>query len=190
MLNTDQQLDKLNKFDKLAAGSIQSPDVIKKLGAFTIYAGMADFMAIQSARLLEQVILKAQLVKREKPTFHPHEDTYFYDARVSTRRILKEIQKFLPFQIHPSSTPVSRDEVEKINKAAKEYINKAYSFLDYRNPLLHQIGNPKKSSEEIERLIHKGLVAYQEMVVAHRIFFELIHPYRFGEKEISHFYNK
>lgn len=190
MLNTDQQLDKLNKFDKLAVESIGSEDIIKQLGAFTIYAGMADFFAIQSARLLEQVVLKTQLAERKTPTFYPHEDIYFYNAHVSTRKILREIQKFLPFQAHSISNPMNTERVEKINEAAKKYIDKAFRFLNYRNLLIHHIGNPKKSSEEIEELIHKGLEAYQEMVAAHRVFFELAYPYRFSQKEIDYFYAK
>jgi hypothetical protein len=187
-LNTDQIIEKLNKIVKLASEATASEDFVRKLGGITLYAGMADFLAIQSARLLEQVILKAQLAEGGEPSFKPHEDTYFYDEQVRTRRIVKEIEKFLPFRI-PNSNDLSGD-VEKINNLAKAYIKSTEKFLNYRNAIVHHIGSPQKTCDDIVKLVDKAKVAYQDMEAAHRLFFESIQPYRFGPNEINYFYGK
>ena len=188
-LNTDQMIEKLNKINKLAYEAVASEDFIKKLGGITLYAGMADFLAIQSARLLEQVILKAQLAEGEEPSFKPHEDTYFYDEQINTRRIVKEIEKFLTFEISDSNK--FSGDIQKINNLAKDYIESTEKFLNYRNAIVHQVvGSPKKTLDDIVKLVDKAIVAFKDMETAHRLFFESMQLYRFGPNEINYFYGK
>ena len=187
-LNTDQMIEKLNKINKLASEAVASEDFIKKLGGITLYAGMADFLAIQSARLLEQVILKAQLAEGEEPSFKPHEDTYFYDERINTRRIVKEIEKFRPFEISDSNK--FSGDIQKINNLAKAYIESTEKFLNYRNAIVHHVGSSKKTWDGIVKLVDKAIVAFKDMEAAHRLFFESMQPYRFGPNEINYFYGK
>ena len=188
ILNTDQMIEKLNEIHKLADEAVASEDFVRKLGGITLYAGMADFMAIQSARLLEQVILKAQLAEGKEPSFRPHEDTYFYDTQISTRRIVKKIKEFLPFKI-PDSNNFSGD-IQNINNLAEDYIKNTEKFLNYRNPIIHHIGSPKKTWAEIMELVNKAIVAFKDMEEAYRLFFETMQPYRFGPNEIKYFYGK
>lgn len=176
ILNTDQTLEKLNKFHKLADEAVTSGDFIRKLGSIILYAGIADCLAIQSARLLEQVILKTQLAEEKTLSFKPHGDTYFYDEKVSTRRIIKEIQKFLPFEV-PNSIRFSGN-IQKINNLAEGYIKSTEKFLNYRNLILHHIGNPKKTQDDIVELVDKAIVTFKDMEKAHTIFFETMQPYR------------
>ena len=188
ILNTDQMIEKLYEIRKLADEAVASEDSVRKLGGITLYSGMADFWAIQSARLLEQVILKAQLAEGENPTFKPREDTYFYDEQISTRRIVKEIKRFLPFKI-PDPNKFSGD-IQKINNLAKAYIENTEKFLNYRNPIVHHIGSPNMNWADIMKLVDKAIVAFKDMEEAHRLFFEIMQPYRFGPIEIKYFYGK
>lgn len=187
ILNTDQMIEKLNEIHKLADEAVASEDFVRKLGGITLYAGMADFMAIQSARLLEQVILKAQLAEGKDPSFKPREDIYFYDTQISTRRIVKEIKKFLPFKIPDSN--ISGD-IQNINNLAEAYIKNTKKFLNYRNPIVHHIGSPKKTWANVMKLVDKAIVAFKDMEEAHRLFFEAMQQYRFGPNEIKYFYGK
>ncbi len=186
MLNTNQQIEKLNKYDRLAKEALKSKNIVGRIGAFTVYAGMIDFMAIQSARLLEQIILKGRLVSNEK-LFKPHEDSWFYDERVSTRRILKEIKKFLPFE---SEDKAQKGIAQNITDAVLDYIKKSGKFLGCRNTLIHHIGNPKISEDKIKELLERGLSMFKEAEKAQSKFFKLAQPFRFSKKEVEHFYNK
>lgn len=96
-LDHKEQVQKLELATRLVDEATKSTDVDRHLGALLLCAGIVDFMAIQAARLVEQIVLKGQLANNKNPTSQPHEDTYFYDNRVSTRVIFKEIRKLLPF---------------------------------------------------------------------------------------------
>ena len=187
-INTNQMIQKLNEVHKLANEAVASKNFTQKLGGMALYAGMADFMAIQSARLLEQVVLKAQLAEGKIPSFKPRGDNYFYDMRISTRRIVKEIKKFLPFKI-PNSDKLSGN-IQNINNLAKNYIKTTEKFLNYRNTILHHVGSPKKTLIEIMELVDKAIITFKAMEKAHRFFFETMRPYRFGPNEIKYFYGK
>lgn len=183
-LNTEEQMQKLNQVQRLADGASSSPEVVGRLGAFVLYSGMVDFMAIQAARLLEQVILKERLATG-KATFQPHEDTYFYDSQVSTRGILGEFKRFLPFE---SSNPSSAAEAKHITESAERMLRFGHRFLNDRNLIVHHIGNPEKTFDDIIALCDKANKTFREFQEAHTTFFKAAAPYRFSESETRHFY--
>lgn len=179
-------IEKLDKIHKLADEAVASEDFVKKLGGIILYAGLADFMAIQSARLLEQVILKSQLIEGKKPSFRPREDSYFYDAQISTRRIVKEIKRHLPFKVSDSSE--FQGDIQKINEISEAYLKSTEKFLNYRNPIVHHIGSPKKKEKDILELIDKAVLAFKEMGKNYGNFMSIMQPYRFSPKEYKYFY--
>ena len=140
ILSTQEQIEKLGYLTKEANIASRSNSLISKLGSFTIYAGLIDFYAIQAARLIEQIILKSQLHENKKPTFKPHEDSFFYDEQVNTRRIIKVIKGYLPLK---PSGETKLEDAQKVNACAKLLLDSFDKFLGYRNTLIHHIGNPK-----------------------------------------------
>ena len=94
---TNLQIKKLQAAVVLADNASESGEIERRLGAIVIYAGLADFLAIQAARLIEQIILKGQLADGGKPSFQPRPDTCFVRSAHIDARILKEIQRLLPF---------------------------------------------------------------------------------------------
>ena len=88
-LTTVQQMKKMNRVSKLGSEGSASKNIVMKLGGIALYAGIADYLAIQSARLLEQILLKEQLSEGKKPSFLPHDDC----ARAHSRLILR-VQSF------------------------------------------------------------------------------------------------
>jgi hypothetical protein len=187
-LNTDQMIEKLEVLYSYTEKILANNIFIERLGAVTIYAGITDFYTIQSARLLEQIILKAQLLKGDGPSFEPKEDEYFFDNQLKTRNIIKEIKRMLSLKHLDSSNP--EEENLKISEITKDYSKKTLKFLDYRNTIMHHIASPKKSIKEIEELIDKAIKAFKDMEASHKIFCETLAPYRFSDNEIDYFYNK
>ena len=181
VLSTDQQIDKLNYLEQLAKGS-HDTELLIKLGSVIIYNGLVEFYAVQAARLLEQIILKAQLYEKREPTFKPRDDTWFYDNQISTRRILKEIKRFLPFEDIKTGQKFD-DEVINFLKAANK-------FLDYRNSLIHRLASPRTDLEDIRHCCDKITQIYQRVIQTQRIMFETLGPYRFSQREIELFYGK
>ncbi len=181
VLNTDQQIQKLSFLMQLAEGSHDS-DLLTKLGSIVIYHGLVEFFAIQAARLLEQIILKKQLYEKRQPTFAPHEDAWFYDKQISTRMILQEIKKFLPFE--DISTR------KKYDKEVKDFLKASNEFLNYRNSLIHRLASPKTDLEGIRHCCDKATQTYQKVIQTQKIMFETLAPYRFSQKEIDFFYGK
>lgn len=179
ILTIDQQIEKISFLESEALKAVESEDLIKRIGAVTVFAGLADFLAIQAARLLEQVWLKVELAQNQKPVFQLHPDSYFYDERVSTRTIIKEFEKFFPFKII-SDIP---DDEQKLYAVAKAYLKSTERFLNYRNTLLHHIGSPKVTESKIEGLILKSIDSYEKMIVASRVFFEAWQSYRLSTSE-------
>ena len=78
LLSTDEQMKKLEHVMRMAEDAAASDDIVRRIGAVTLYAGLVDFFTIQLARLIEQVILKSQLAAGEKPKFIPSTDSYFF----------------------------------------------------------------------------------------------------------------
>ncbi len=187
VLNTDEQTEKLEQATRLAIDATMSSDIDRRLGAFLLYAGMVDFLVIQAARLMEQILLKGQLAEGKKPTFKPHDDTYFYDKAISTRFILKGIRKLLPFQ---SASGTSDKETKRINDLENKMIDVGFEFLNYRNPIVHHIGNPKKTFNNLIVLCDQANSTYERFREAHKLFMEAAAPYSFGPKELEYFYGR
>ncbi len=181
VLNTDQQIQKISILEKLAKGREES-GLLAQLGSVLIYSGLVEFWAVQAARLHEQIILKSQLYEKKHPTFAPHDDTWFYDNQVSTRRILKEIKKFLPLK----NTKAGQEFGYKV----QNFLETANKFLDYRNALIHRMASPKTELEAIGTYCDKAVQLYQKVVKSHRIMCEALAPYRFSDREIEFFYGK
>jgi len=186
-LSTAEQIEKLNALMEIANNAAKSNSFIEKMGACAIYAGVIDFYAIQAARLLEEIILKAQLAVDGKTTFMPHDDSYFYEAPVGTSRILKVFRTQLPFK--PAENTKTED-AEKVSIAAKKFKESFDKFLANRNILLHQIGNPAKTLIDIEQLPPRLIEIFNECIGKANEFFKLVTPFRFSEKEMKHFYGE
>ena len=185
-MTTDEQIEKLKEVLRIANEAAVSDDIVRKMGAVTLYAGLVDFYTIQAARLLEQVILKSQLAAGEKPRFAPRPDSYFYDNRVDTRRIVSIIKKeLLPFRTGNSS---SVEAANQANIFAQEWIKKTNKFLNHRAKIIHHLGSPKMTLGELNTLCDKAILAYDDFQRAHTAFFEAVQPYRFGMKELQYFY--
>lgn len=185
-MSTDEQIEKLNKVERMAQEAAASDDIVRRIGAVTLYAGLVDFYAIQAARLIEQIILKAQLNAGEKPKFMPRSDSYFYDNRVDTRRILNIIKKqILPFK---EWSPGSAADADRANALAKTLIEKTQEFLNYPIGIIHHLGSPKMTLGKLNTLCDKAIQGYRDFQRAHTAFFEAAQSYRFGEKELLYFY--
>ena len=181
LLNTDQQIEKLNFLVQLVKGG-QDSELLTKLGSVIIYNGLVEFYAVQAARLVEQITLKKQLYEKRQPTFVPHEDTWFYDKQITTRRILKEVRKFLPFEDISTG--------QKYDKEVRDFLKTANEFLDYRNSLIHRLGSSRTDLEDVRHCCDKTIQIYQRVIETQRTMFETLAPYRFSEKEIDFFYGK
>jgi len=179
-LDTDGQINKLCIIDSIAESASKSADIDRRLGAFLLYAGFVDYLTIQAARLFEQIILKKQLTDAETASFHPHSDIFFYDEHVSTRRIFKEIKRHLPFSF------TDQDEAKKINESAQKMIKHGDKFLSYRNTIVHHIGNPTKTFEDVIDLCDKAFERYKEFKTYHLAFMTAAQPYSFSEKELEY----
>ena len=157
-MDTVEQIEKLKKVELLANNASESMHLDRRLGAFLLYAGLTDFMAIQAARLVEQIVLKGQLADGKEPTFHPHPDTYFYNHAISTRLIFRGIRKFLPFK--PGSG--GADEANRITTLANRMIDAGLMFSAHRNRIVHHIGSPAMTLESLVALIDQASAAYRE----------------------------
>lgn len=188
LLTTNGQINKLQEATRLALDAAKSPDVVKRIGSFLLFSGMVDFLAIQAARLIEHIILKGQMAEGRTPTFHPHEDTFFYDRAISTRKILKEVRRLIGTLTVPA--PDQEPEAKRVKRLGKEMVEKGLEFLSFRNPIVHHLGNPRKNFEDVVELSDKALKSYEVFREAHKVFFEAAAPYRFGDAELDHFYGK
>ena len=179
VLSTDQQIQKLNVLEKLVKNE-RGTGLLAKLGSIIIYNGLVEFYAVQAARLVEQIILKSQLHEKRQPTFKPHDDTWFYDNQISTRRILKEIKRFLPFE----DSTIGR----KFDEEVRNFLKTANEFLNYRNSLIHRLASPRTDLVDIGHCCDRLIQIYHQVVQTHRIMSESLYPYRFSDKEIEFFY--
>jgi hypothetical protein len=185
-LSTNEQIEKLKFIGLIAKEAAASDDFIRKIGAVALYAGLVDFFVIQVARLVEQVILKAQLEAGKEPKFSPRPDSYFYDNRVDTRRILQVVKKeVMPFR---EVTPGSAANADRANALANNFIDKTVKFLNYRNSVIHHLGSPKMTLEKVGTLCDKSILAYEDLQYAHTVLCMELQPYRFGDKELRYFY--
>lgn len=182
-LNTEQQIQKLNRFKEIASYGESSTCLAEKLGAFIIYAGFVDFMVIQAAKVIEQIILNERVTTGSKQLFQPHSDIYFYGNQINTRNILKVIKKYLPFKSE------NNDEGEKLTNLAKNMIKICTKFLNYRNPIVHHIGSPNKGFEEVVGLCEKAIMKYHEFQEIHKQFMEVASPYTLTNEQRIELHN-
>ncbi len=185
-LSTDEKIKKLKMLTRLAKEKENSKNLIEKIGIVTVYSSMVDFTLVQAARLVEQIQLKEQLTS-EKVNYQPHEDSWFYDHQIRSRRILGEIKKLLPFK---DTTPDDGKKVKGVNDSAKNFIEISNKFLTSRNVIIHHILNPKKDLETVERDLDETITLFHEFMEIQTTFFNVLQPYRFSEKEIKYFYRK
>lgn len=183
-LSTTDQIEKLESLIKKAKLREKSPNIVDKMGVVTIYSSAIDFALIQSARLLEQIVLKKEL-SVGIPTFEPHEDDWFFDQQIRSRKIITEIKKKFPF-----TTPKSKDEdiVKKINKLGIEFLKESDKFLTFRNKIMHHLFSPKYDLNKILSTIEKTILQYHKVIETYKNFTSVVYPYRFGPKEIRYFY--
>ncbi len=150
----------------------------------TVYSNMVDFYLIQMARLAEQIILKKQSLDGTI-RFEPHEDSYFFDQQVRSRKIISVIKKILPFKaVKPQDETVAKE----ITEAMTDFLSIAGKYLTSRNLIFHHLTNPKKTLKDIEVEIQKTITNFHKFKKAHTRLFELARPYRFSEKENQYFY--
>lgn len=187
MATIHSQISKLDQADAMASKAAQSPDIAARLGSVVLFAGMVDFCVIQAARLIEQIIIKGQLATGQQPTFSPSQDSYFYDHRISTSKILKGIRKFIPLRAFDGSLTA---ESKRITILTETMIADAFAFLDFRNPLLHQIGHPDRTFEDILSMVDQAIRTYEKFIDTHRQFMEAAAPYRFSTAELVRFYGR
>ena len=126
-LKTDEMIKKLNILTSLAKEKETSKNIVDRLGVVMIYSSMVDFYLIQAARFAEQIILKTQLLDGAV-TFQPHEDSWFFDRQIRSRRIISEIKKLLPFKaVKPQDADFSRP----ISINSSDADSTDFSLLDF-----------------------------------------------------------
>jgi hypothetical protein len=168
----ENNVQKLKDLLKLANVKKEGTDLFDFIAAFTIYTSAVDFFTIQSARLLEQIIAKGKLENNENLNFEVHLDSWFYENKVSTRRILIEIQKFLPF-----TDEKKPENTKELNEVIKNFLNSAHNFLDNRNKIIHGMGNPQNSLEDVQRFCKESFSLYKDFQKKHEIMSLMLAPY-------------
>ncbi len=166
------QFEKLEYLNSLISEFSSSNEFVNKLALITIEAGFADYYAIQLARALEQCIIKYQIHVGKKFQA-PHGDDFFYDEKISTRKVLNIIQKEILNQL------VDENIVNRISK----YLKCAHKFLDERNIVLHNTGDPKYSKEDIILSVEKYNKLFTEMIKEHSLAMEQLAPYTLTEDQ-------
>jgi hypothetical protein len=87
---------------------------------------------------------------------------------------LKEIKRHLPF-----SLTTNPDQATHITDLANQMINLGFQFLNHRNPIIHNIGDPRRKLEDIINLCDEANATYRKFRVAQIAFFEAAAPFRF-----------
>ena len=183
-LSFTDQIKKLDLLTKKAKLREKSTNIVDKIGVVTIYSSAIDFALIQAGRLLEQIILKKQL-STGTPTFKPHEDDWFFDQQIRSRKIITEIKKCLPFTTTKSE---EEDIVKNINELGKEFLKESDKFLTLRNKLMHHLFSPKYDLNKILLTTEKTILQYHKVIDTYKNFTQVVYPYRFSDKEIKYFY--
>jgi len=185
-LNIDETIKKLSILSDLAEEKETSKNIIDRLGVVTVYSNMVEFGLVQTARLIEQIILKKQSLDGTV-SFEPHEDSWFFDQQIASRRIISVIKKILPFKaVKPQDETVAKEITESVT----DFLSIAGKYLTSRNLIFHHLTNPKKTLKDIETEIEKTITNFDKFTKAHTKLFELSQPYRFSKKDIQYFYGK
>jgi hypothetical protein len=179
----NKQIEKLNRVEQMADRASQPNNGIEiRLGALLLRSGLADYRAIQAARLAEQLVLKGQVAQGLTPKFQPHWDDFFFSKQVRTSRILSEIRKMLPF------SSKYEDLAGELTKLAHSMVKCGFEFLESRNIVIHHIGNPTETMEGLLIVCDEANQRYLQFREAHRAFFTKAQPFGFSEQEINRFY--
>lgn len=125
------------------------------------------------------------MVQGQNPTFQPHEDIYFYEKRRRTRGIFKEVGKLLPFN---ALDPSAINQAHEVTRLAQEMVDAGLRFCELRDLIIHRIGHPKISFEDVARKCDCAIAEFSKFQGATHKFFESAAPFRFSEKENSYFY--
>ena len=176
MLSTEENLTQINKFCEEAEEAISSDVFLNKLGGLTIFAGVVDFLCIQAARSVEQCVIKYDIANKRKYSFDegaPHEDNWFYDRRISTRSIIKNIRKW-------SSSITSHEDIKK---HVFDMCESGEEFLNNRNTAIHHVGNPRVSIEKMNESVTDAITEYKKFLKVFFLFQEKIRPFTFSEDE-------
>ena len=185
VLSIDEQVEKFEKIMHIADEAAASDDLDRRIGAITLYAGIVDFFTIQLARLIEQVVIKSQLVAGGPLRSIPTTTAHFYNKRINTRKIVNDIKEaFLPFR---ASCIGSALDAEQANILVNTLIEKTNEFLDYRNAIIHHVGSPSMVFQQWEKVCDKAIYAYKDFVSAHMELFKVLQPYGFSKEEYHHF---
>lgn len=183
----DEQIAKLTELKELAEGGVTSKYLIDKIGSVTIQAGLGEFYSIQLFRALEQVTIKPLMEKGERYE-KPKPNEFFYDEKISTRMVLKNIKI-----ITPSKTDVGVESVEKdlavINAGVKIFLGIMHKFLDKRNLVIHHMGNPKISFGEIESLVVECQGLFNSAIEEHTKIMPILAPYSLTQKQRDEAYS-
>ena len=183
MLNPKENIDFVNDMFEDAKKGARSNIFLEKMGGLAIVAGIVDFLAIQAARALEQVIIKADIAQgcenfRITDPGAPHEDYWFYDHRISTRRILKETKKYIM---------IANCEPD-IKKHVEDMCEHGENFLNDRITAIHYVGNPRISKEKMEEAVNRAFDSFGIFQDAFALFRSKIHNYTFSDVERKKFY--
>lgn len=182
MQSPEENKNLINEFSEDANQAVTSSEFVKKLGGLTVFAGIFDFLCIQVARAMEQAIIKIDWNQkrpfRVKDPGAPHEDSFFYDNHISTRRILKQVKGFLPHI-------TSHDDLKKY---IIDMCKHGEDFLNNRITAIHYVGNPRISRNKMEEAVENALFSYKQFITLFHDFRKEIHPFTFSEKEKTHFY--
>lgn len=130
-------------------------------------------------------MLKSHLAEGKEIKFHPHEDDWFYDQQIRSRRIMSEIKKILSLQALNQNDD---DTAKKVSDLTQRFLRAGNKFLNLRNKTIHHLFSPKEDMEKIENEIEETISTYHQFMKLEVEFFELLQPYRFSESEIKYFY--
>lgn len=174
------QVSKLNSVSKLIESVHPTDDILKRLGAFLLYTGLVDFMAIQAAKLSEQLIAKQYLENKKTVPFELHNDLFFYNAKISTNRIFFELKRILRF-----SSDINKDNADDINKLGAEMVKQGEKFLRLRNKLVHGIGDSRIQLSDWQACADSAIIRFRKFEIVQRKFFEAAAPFRLTAEQIK-----
>jgi len=185
LITKEEQLVKINELISKANQAAASSDFVTKLGGLTLFAGNIDYLAIQVARAMEQAVLRYDLIEKRPLSKQvqdgiPHEDEWFYDNKVSTRKILKISINYLPNITGPH---------ESLKEKIREMCECGETFLNHRITAIHFLGNPRISKEKMEDAVHKAVATHNEFMLKYKSFREEIQPYLFTSSDKQYFFS-
>ena len=172
----------LNTATKLSDQAANSEDLASRLGSLVLNAGMLDLMVIQTARVIEQTLLKSQMLTTGEPQFSPGEDSWFYRKKIPTRKMLKMLRKHLPF---PSEGCSELDRIQLANEAGSKMIDLGLSFLADRDLVVHRIGHPDCTLDELFKKCDAANQVYLKFREENGKFMEALNPFILSKEQFE-----